>query len=76
MALLGELNAVHGKVVVNGSTFYAAQEPWVLSITVQDNILFGNPFDAVWYNAGEWRNKISEPEMKVFPSHVFTIVNS
>ena len=41
-----------GKVPDNSSTFaYAAQEPWIMSNTLRNNVLFGLPFDQEWYNA-------------------------
>ena len=45
MAMLGELPLTDGKLQRNGATAYAAQEPWVFSDTLRNNILFGRPFD-------------------------------
>lgn len=42
--ILGELPLLSGKVSVQGKIAYAAQEPWVFSGTVRENILFGEPF--------------------------------
>lgn len=50
-ALLGELEKVHGTIDVHGSLSYASQEPWILSETVRDNILFGTPYDEERYKA-------------------------
>ena len=63
MALLGELKLKAGHMIINGpspdsrgnpgnirSTFaYCAQEPWILSSTLKNNILFGLPMDPEWY---------------------------
>jgi ABC-type multidrug transport system fused ATPase/permease subunit len=49
MALLRELPVLEGSVAVRGSVAYAAQLPWVFSATVQQNILFGQPFDKEKY---------------------------
>lgn len=63
MALLGELKLKAGRMIINGpspdsrgnpgnirSTFaYCAQEPWILSSTLKNNILFGLPMDSEWY---------------------------
>jgi ABC-type multidrug transport system fused ATPase/permease subunit len=63
MALLGELKLKAGRMIINGpspdsrgnpgnirSTFaYCAQEPWILSSTLKNNILFGLPMDPEWY---------------------------
>lgn len=51
MAVLREIVPVSGKVHVRGPVAYAAQEPWLVSATVRDNILFGEPFDAERYLA-------------------------
>ena len=48
-ALLGELEKVSGTIDVRGSLSYASQEPWILSETVRDNILFGTPYDEERY---------------------------
>ena len=41
-----------GKVPDGSSTFaYAAQEPWIMSNTLRNNILFGLPYDREWYDA-------------------------
>ena len=32
-----------------GNLGYAAQEPWVYSGTLKDNILFGRPYEEEWY---------------------------
>ena len=45
MAMLGELPLTDGKLQRNGAIAYAAQEPWVFSDTLRNNILFGRPFD-------------------------------
>jgi ATP-binding cassette subfamily C (CFTR/MRP) protein 4 len=45
MALLGEMPCVKGLVNVNGSIFYASQEPWIFSATIRQNILFGKDYN-------------------------------
>ena len=50
MALLGELAPVRGAAAIRGATAYASQEPWILSATIRDNILFGAPLDLDWYH--------------------------
>lgn len=44
-AIIGEMVRVSGEVRCNGSIAYCAQEPWVQTSTIQDNILFGHPLD-------------------------------
>eukprot|EP00750_Incisomonas_marina_P018858 INCI3157.1.p1 GENE.INCI3157.1~~INCI3157.1.p1 ORF type:complete len:2243 (-),score=316.98 INCI3157.1:473-7201(-) len=58
MALLKEIEPESGFVtftpVHSGSKplriAYVAQQPWITSATVRDNILFGSPFDKSWYD--------------------------
>lgn len=48
-AILGELSPEAGSVKLEGRLSYAAQEPWLFSATVRDNILFGLPLDKQRY---------------------------
>ena len=48
--LLGELPALKGCVTVRGSVAYASQESWLFSGTLRENIMFGLPYNADWYN--------------------------
>ena len=41
LSLLRELPPESGKVHVNGTVGYMAQTPWVVSGTLQENVLFG-----------------------------------
>jgi ABC-type transport system involved in cytochrome bd biosynthesis fused ATPase/permease subunit len=50
MALLGEMPKTSGGVVMNGRVFYVAQEPWIFSATIKQNILFGKPYDKIKFN--------------------------
>lgn len=36
---------------VSGSLSYASQESWILSQTIKNNILFGEPYDEEWYHS-------------------------
>lgn len=49
-AILGEMPCLSGELVVNGRLAYAAQEPWIFSGSIRDNILFGKEFDSLWYD--------------------------
>lgn len=49
MAALKELKVEKGSVKVNGSIAYAAQQPWVFSGTVRQNILFGKEYNKERY---------------------------
>ena len=41
---------ISGRVDVKGAVGYAAQEPWLFSGSVKDNIVFGKPFVEEWYD--------------------------
>ena len=44
-AIIGEMVRISGEVYCNGSFAYCAQQPWVQTATIQDNILFGRPLN-------------------------------
>ncbi|KAF4034711.1 ABC transporter transmembrane region [Phytophthora infestans] len=50
-ALLGEMEKMDGKVTVNGKVAYYAQQPWIQSMTIRENILFGQVFDHTKYQS-------------------------
>ncbi|KAF8159727.1 multidrug resistance-associated ABC transporter [Crassisporium funariophilum] len=49
-AIFGDMNRKEGEVVVHGSIAYAPQNPWILSATVRENILFSHEYDETFYN--------------------------
>ncbi|CAF3222819.1 unnamed protein product, partial [Rotaria sp. Silwood2] len=49
-ALLGEMNKVHGRVIINGTIAYVPQIAWIMNTTLKENILFGRDFDKNLYN--------------------------
>uniref|UniRef100_A0A672V8G3 ATP binding cassette subfamily C member 9 n=1 Tax=Strigops habroptila TaxID=2489341 RepID=A0A672V8G3_STRHB len=62
LAILGEMQTLEGKVHWNilqtlekdrnrYSVAYAAQKPWLLNATVEENIIFGSPFNKQRYKA-------------------------
>ncbi|KAF8440807.1 P-loop containing nucleoside triphosphate hydrolase protein [Boletus edulis BED1] len=44
-AIIGEMVRVSGEAYCHGSIAYCAQQPWVQTTTIQDNILFGRPLN-------------------------------
>lgn len=42
--LLGELPVTSGKLSISGTISYASQQPWLFADTIQNNILFGQPY--------------------------------
>uniref|UniRef100_A0A1I7UQC4 Channel conductance-controlling ATPase n=1 Tax=Caenorhabditis tropicalis TaxID=1561998 RepID=A0A1I7UQC4_9PELO len=49
LTILSEARMKKGNLEVHGSIAYCAQEPWIFTGTVQQNILFGKEFDADRY---------------------------
>ena len=49
-AILGEMHCVKGEVKIFGEIAYTSQNPWILNTTVENNILFGLPYDEEHYN--------------------------
>ena len=49
-AIIGEMRRTDGEVKVFGSISYAPQNPWIMSATIKDNILFSHKYDEVFYN--------------------------
>eukprot|EP00794_Sanderia_malayensis_P005601 gene5601-6290_t len=49
MALCGEVPVLDGSISIQGSVAYVPQKSWIFSGTVQQNILFGEPYDADRY---------------------------
>ena len=47
LAILGEITPLTGSIKKSGKVGYASQETWIISETVRENILFGQPFDEV-----------------------------
>ncbi|KZV64400.1 P-loop containing nucleoside triphosphate hydrolase protein [Peniophora sp. CONT] len=49
-AIIGDMHRREGTVYVGGTIAYASQNPWVMSATVRDNILFSHEYDETFYN--------------------------
>ncbi|KAL1677546.1 P-loop containing nucleoside triphosphate hydrolase protein [Schizophyllum commune] len=49
-AIVGEMTRREGEVLVNGAVAYAPQNPWILSATVRENILFNHVYEEDFYN--------------------------
>ena len=45
MAILQELPLISGDMILSEKPVYAAQQPWIFSASVRQNIIFGSPFD-------------------------------
>ncbi|THU99163.1 multidrug resistance-associated ABC transporter [Dendrothele bispora CBS 962.96] len=49
-AIIGDMTRREGELVVKGSIAYAPQNPWIMSASVRDNILFNHEYDETFYN--------------------------
>ena len=47
------------KLILNGEVSYANQQPWVMTDTVKNNIIFNNPFDEDKYDKIIFSTKIN-----------------
>jgi len=50
LTILGETFVTSGHVNIQGNIAYTAQNPCLFSGTVRENILFGAPWNAEWYD--------------------------
>nr|UYV50462.1 YCF1 [Agaricus brasiliensis] len=49
-AIIGDMNRREGSVSVKGTVAYAPQNPWIMSATIRENILFSHEYDETFYN--------------------------
>ncbi|KAJ5523886.1 oligomycin resistance ATP-dependent permease yor1 [Penicillium frequentans] len=49
-ALAGDMRKVQGSLKFYSDRAYCPQTAWIQNATVRDNILFGAPYDAAWYD--------------------------
>jgi len=49
-AIIGDMHRTGGQTGLFGSIAYVPQDPWIMSATVRDNILFSHEYDEVFYN--------------------------
>ncbi|KAI8137743.1 ABC transporter type 1, transmembrane domain-containing protein [Fennellomyces sp. T-0311] len=48
-AILGQLPKTQGKMTLRGSIAYVSRNPWIFNSNLQDNIVFGQPWDPLFY---------------------------
>jgi len=48
-AIIGDQHPFTGEVKVNGTLAYAPQQPFIVSATIKENVLFGKSLDESWY---------------------------
>ncbi|GAA5998451.1 uncharacterized protein JCM10292_002702 [Rhodotorula paludigena] len=73
LGFLGELELLRGRVELPASMSYAAQHPWLESLTVRDSITFGYPLDEKRLSA-VIKACALERDLKIFPDGVQTFV--
>ncbi len=49
MSILGEMPVKSGSIELKGKLAYVPQESWILSGTVQENVIFGGQLDTEKY---------------------------
>ncbi|KAI0313275.1 P-loop containing nucleoside triphosphate hydrolase protein [Amylostereum chailletii] len=49
-AIIGDIRKVEGEVNLYGTVAYACQNPWIMSATIRDNILFSHEYEEEFYN--------------------------
>lgn len=48
-ALAGEMRKTSGQILMRGKRSHCPQTPWIQNASVRENILFGCPYEADWY---------------------------
>lgn len=73
-ALLGEMNLCSGNVLMPyGKVAFCAQEPWLLDLSVKENILFGSEYDTQRYKLALHACALEE-DLKTFPEGDETMI--
>ena len=49
-AVIGDMEPLAGRIRTAGRIAYVAQSAWIQNGSLRDNVLFGAPWDAAWYN--------------------------
>lgn len=73
LSILGELSLTAGSASANGTLGYVAQQPWIVSDTVRNNILAGSPFSAERYQRALTASTLG-PDLKDLPQGDATVI--
>eukprot|EP01051_Picozoa_sp_SAG22_P014343 SAG22_NODE_1727_length_3711_cov_8.805925_1_plen_441_part_10 len=72
-AILGEMHQTAGRTELRGSVGYCAQQPWLVSGTLRENILYGRPF-----LQAEWEQTLAVcgllPDLEQLPAGDQTVI--
>ncbi|EPS37568.1 hypothetical protein H072_8744 [Dactylellina haptotyla CBS 200.50] len=66
-ALAGDMRKTNGTITQGASMAYCPQSAWIQNSTVRDNILFGRPFDPVWYEKVIYACAL-KPDLEMLPN--------
>ncbi|KAK6529948.1 hypothetical protein TWF281_009098 [Arthrobotrys megalospora] len=66
-ALAGDMRKTNGTIMQGASMAYCPQSAWIQNTTVRENILFGRPFDPVWYEKVVHACAL-KPDFEIFPN--------
>jgi ABC-type iron transport system FetAB ATPase subunit len=79
MALLGEIHFIPAgpgswfNLPRGGGVAFAAQESWVLSQTIKDNIIFGSPYNEERYHKGKSELLSRDSEATILPQYCISV---
>ncbi|XP_049850714.1 ABC transporter C family member 8-like [Schistocerca gregaria] len=73
MAFLQEMKILDGTLRVSSPIAYASQEAFLINATIRENILFGKPYQAEWYNTVIQACSLSH-DLDLFPAGDMTEV--
>ncbi|KAG0040539.1 hypothetical protein BGZ83_002504, partial [Gryganskiella cystojenkinii] len=66
-AIIGEMYKLQGHVRTKGQIAYVPQQPWILNMSLRENILFGKPMDQERYRAVLFACGL-EPDLDLLPA--------
>ncbi|KZP22608.1 P-loop containing nucleoside triphosphate hydrolase protein [Athelia psychrophila] len=67
-AIVGDMRKLDGEVLLSGSISYAPQNPWILSASIRDNILFSHEYDEEFYEMVLDACALRQ-DLDIFPQH-------
>uniref|UniRef100_A0A4W3JE73 ATP-binding cassette, sub-family C (CFTR/MRP), member 8 n=1 Tax=Callorhinchus milii TaxID=7868 RepID=A0A4W3JE73_CALMI len=70
---ISNVNENHPLTSLNSSVAYAAQKPWLMNTTVEENIIFGNPFNKQRYKTVIDACSL-EPDIDILPQGDQTLI--
>ncbi|KAF3928827.1 hypothetical protein AA313_de0206435 [Arthrobotrys entomopaga] len=65
-ALAGDMRKTSGEITQGASMAYCPQSAWIQNTTVRENILFGRPYDPIWYEKVIYACAL-KPDLEMLP---------